>query len=81
MIHEDALPGHEFALKPKPEWEPRYPGSDRLEGKVALITGAYSLVPCPPVLGRSSTLVASEFRPTLSKEGISEPAALLSIEL
>ena len=42
MIHEDALPGHESKLEPKPEWEPRYPGSGRLEGKVAIITGADS---------------------------------------
>jgi len=42
MIHEDALPGHESKLEPKPEWEPRYPGSGRLEGKVALITGGDS---------------------------------------
>ncbi|HVR90459.1 MAG TPA: SDR family oxidoreductase [Novosphingobium sp.] len=41
-IHEDALPGHESALEPKPEWEPRYPGSGRLAGKVALVTGADS---------------------------------------
>lgn len=42
MIHEDALPGHESKLEPKPEWQPRYPGSGRLEGKVAIITGADS---------------------------------------
>src|SRR5688572_26036734 len=42
MIHEDALPGHESELEPKPEWAPRYPGSGRLEDKVALITGADS---------------------------------------
>ena len=42
MIHEDALPGHESELEPKPEWQPRYRGSDRLKGKVALITGADS---------------------------------------
>ncbi len=42
MIHEDALPGHESTLEPKPEWAPRYPGSGRLAGKVALITGADS---------------------------------------
>ncbi len=41
-IHEDALPGHESKLNPKPEWEPHYPGSGRLHGKVALITGADS---------------------------------------
>ena len=42
MIHEDQLPGHESQLEPKPDWEPRYKGSDRLKGKVALITGADS---------------------------------------
>jgi len=42
MIHEDALPGHESALEPKPEWQPFYPGSGRLRDKVALITGADS---------------------------------------
>ncbi|HJS40744.1 MAG TPA: SDR family oxidoreductase [Sphingomicrobium sp.] len=42
MIHEDALPGHESALEPKPDWEPRYRGSSRLKDKVALITGADS---------------------------------------
>lgn len=42
MIHEDQLPGHESKLEPKPDWEPRYPGSDRLKDKVALITGADS---------------------------------------
>jgi NAD(P)-dependent dehydrogenase (short-subunit alcohol dehydrogenase family) len=42
MIHEDDLPGHESALEPKPDWEPFYKGSGRLEGKVALVTGADS---------------------------------------
>ena len=42
MIHEDGLPGHESSLTPKPEWEPRYPGSGRLDGKVAIVTGADS---------------------------------------
>jgi NAD(P)-dependent dehydrogenase (short-subunit alcohol dehydrogenase family) len=42
MIHEDALPGHESRLEPKPDWEPRFKGSDRLNGKVALVTGADS---------------------------------------
>jgi len=42
MIHEDQLPGHESALEPKPEWQPRYPGSGRLENKVALVTGGDS---------------------------------------
>jgi NAD(P)-dependent dehydrogenase (short-subunit alcohol dehydrogenase family) len=42
MIHEDQLPGHESQLEPKPDWQPRYEGSDRLKSKVALITGADS---------------------------------------
>ncbi|CAM5530544.1 SDR family oxidoreductase [Sphingobium scionense] len=42
MIHEDALPGHESRLSPKPQWQPRYQGSGRLAGKVAIITGADS---------------------------------------
>jgi NAD(P)-dependent dehydrogenase (short-subunit alcohol dehydrogenase family) len=42
MIHEDKLPGHESKLDPKPEWQPRYKGSDRLMNKVAIITGADS---------------------------------------
>jgi NAD(P)-dependent dehydrogenase (short-subunit alcohol dehydrogenase family) len=42
MIHEDALPGEEAKLDPKPDWEPRYAGSDRLKDKVAIVTGADS---------------------------------------
>jgi len=42
MIHEDPLPGHESRLEPQPEWEPRYPGSGRLAGKVAIVTGGDS---------------------------------------
>lgn len=42
MVHEDALPGSEAALDPQPEWQPRYPGSKRLAGKAAIITGADS---------------------------------------
>ncbi|MEO8175858.1 MAG: SDR family oxidoreductase [Sphingomicrobium sp.] len=42
MIHQDGLPGHESELQPKPDWAPRFTGSDRLKGKVALITGADS---------------------------------------
>jgi NAD(P)-dependent dehydrogenase (short-subunit alcohol dehydrogenase family) len=42
QVHEDALPGHESKLEPKPDWEPLYPGSGRLKDKVALVTGADS---------------------------------------
>ncbi len=42
MIHEDNLPGHESALEPKPDWQPRYQGAGRLQDKVAIITGADS---------------------------------------
>ena len=42
-IHEEPkLPGHETRLDPKPDWEPRYPGSGRLKGKVAIVTGGDS---------------------------------------
>jgi NAD(P)-dependent dehydrogenase (short-subunit alcohol dehydrogenase family) len=39
---EPRMPGHERTLDPKPDWEPRYPGSGRLKGKVALVTGGDS---------------------------------------
>jgi NAD(P)-dependent dehydrogenase (short-subunit alcohol dehydrogenase family) len=39
---EPKLPGHETRLDPKPDWEPRYPGSGRLKGKVAIVTGGDS---------------------------------------
>lgn len=42
MIHQDELPGHESKLDPKPEWQPRYPGSGRLQDKVAIVTGGDS---------------------------------------
>ncbi len=41
-IAEDGGPGHESALDRKPEWQPRYPGSGRLNEKVALVTGGDS---------------------------------------
>lgn len=40
MIHDDALPGHEAELEPKPDWQPKYLGSGRLKGKVAIVAGA-----------------------------------------
>ncbi len=41
-IHEDAEPGHESQMSEKPDFLPRYPGSGRLKGKAALITGGDS---------------------------------------
>ncbi|MBI1402501.1 MAG: glucose 1-dehydrogenase [Porphyrobacter sp.] len=41
-MHEGQLPGSEAKLDPKPEWQPRYPGSGRLKGKVAIVTGGDS---------------------------------------
>ena len=41
-VREADMPGSEAKLEPKPDWEPRFPGSDRLKGKVALVTGADS---------------------------------------
>ena len=42
QVQEDELPGHESHLHPKPEWRPRFPGSGRLSGKVAIVTGGDS---------------------------------------
>jgi len=39
---EPGLPGSEAKLSPAPQYEPRFAGSGRLEGKVALVTGADS---------------------------------------
>jgi len=39
---EPRMPGHESEMTDKPEWEPRYPGSGRLKGKVAIVTGGDS---------------------------------------
>lgn len=39
---EPRIPGHESALDRKPQWQPRYPGSGRLAGKVAIVTGGDS---------------------------------------
>lgn len=39
---EPRMPGHETAMDDKPEWAPRYPGSGRLKGKVAIVTGGDS---------------------------------------
>jgi NAD(P)-dependent dehydrogenase (short-subunit alcohol dehydrogenase family) len=42
IAEEPEMPGHESDLERKPEWQPRYPGSGRLKGKVAIVTGADS---------------------------------------
>ena len=39
---EPRMPGHESALDRKPQGRPRYPGSGRLAGKVAIVTGGDS---------------------------------------
>tara|TARA_B100000029_G_scaffold322842_3_gene315215 strand:- start:468 stop:1334 length:867 start_codon:yes stop_codon:yes gene_type:complete len=39
---EPRLPGAESEMDDKPDWRPRYEGSDRLKGKVAIVTGADS---------------------------------------
>ena len=39
---QDQQPGRETEMHPRPDYEPRYPGSGRLEGKVALVTGGDS---------------------------------------
>ncbi|MGR3322166.1 MAG: SDR family oxidoreductase [Pseudooceanicola sp.] len=39
---QDQQPGLEHEMSPRPDYAPRYPGSGRLKGKVALITGGDS---------------------------------------
>ena len=40
--HQKHQPGRERKMLPQPDFRPRYPGSGRLEGKVALVTGGDS---------------------------------------
>lgn len=40
--HQDQTPGRESEMTPAPEFMPRYPGSGRVEGKVAIVTGGDS---------------------------------------
>ena len=39
---QEHQPGKETEMRPRPRYEPRYPGSGRLKGKVALISGGDS---------------------------------------
>ena len=39
---QDDHPGHEHEMTPQPDYEPRYPGTDKLKGEVAVITGGDS---------------------------------------
>ena len=40
--HQERQPGREWQMNPEPDYMPRYVGSGRLQGKVALITGGDS---------------------------------------
>lgn len=40
--HQDTMPGKEYLMQPLPQSMPRYKGTKRLQGKVALITGGDS---------------------------------------
>jgi len=40
--HQDKQPGDEHKMHPEPDYAPRFPGSGRLDGKVAVITGGDS---------------------------------------
>ena len=42
LSEEPRMPGQEHEMERKPKWQPRYPGSGRLTGKVAIVTGADS---------------------------------------
>ena len=41
-LEEGQLPGSEAKLDPQPDWKPRFDGSGRLSGKVAIVTGGDS---------------------------------------
>lgn len=40
--HQPRQPGSETDMDPRPDWRPRHPGSGRLAGRVALVTGGDS---------------------------------------
>ena len=40
--HQERQPGREHLMDPEPDYTPRYPGSARLQGKVAVVTGGDS---------------------------------------
>lgn len=42
ILPDEPKPGEEARLWPPPDWQPRHPGSGRLDGKVALVTGGDS---------------------------------------
>lgn len=42
QVRSDGLPGHETQLEDKPQWRPRFAGSERLKGKRAIVTGGDS---------------------------------------
>ena len=39
---QDTQPGRETEMNPRPQFEPRFRGSGRLDGKVAIVTGGDS---------------------------------------
>lgn len=41
-LSDEPPPGDEHALTPRPDWAPRHAGASKLDGKVALVTGADS---------------------------------------
>ena len=40
--HQNRQPGIEAEMEPRPDYRPRFPGADKLKGKVALVTGGDS---------------------------------------
>lgn len=78
--HQDQQPGRESQMTPEPDYAPRYPGSGRLAGKAALITGGDSGIgrACAVLFAREGANIALVY---LEEEGdAAETRSLIEAE-